>query len=174
MGQIREYFTRVYVTDTEITITTTYGAIQIYDNVLRDGSMDTNFKAKQAAHRDTILSLTPSATSAPCYLDITGHWNKSTNSGTVISANATVTVPVGNSGILVFYSDTAYTVKYSINNGAWTDVVDEDTITVVNGDTLKFEALGLTEFDFVNGEVRDQDTGRLVDSISLLNNTPTL
>jgi hypothetical protein len=172
MAQFREYFTRVFITGTEITITTTYGAIQINDIVLRDGSMDTNFKAKQAAHRDVILGLEPSSTSAPCYLDLTGHWIKQTNSGTIISANATVTVPTGNSGVLVLYTDTAYTVKYSKNGGAFTTIVDGGTVTVANGDTLKFEALSVAAFDYVTGDVYDQDTGRLVDSISLLNNTP--
>lgn len=171
MAQFREYSIRVFISDTEITITSTYGATQMNDIVLRDGSMDTNFKTKMALHRDAVLAQGASSTSAPCFVDMTGHWIKQTTSSTVISANATLTVPTGNSGILVFHTDTAYTVKYSKNGGAFTTIADGGTITVANGDTLKFEALGLAEYDFVEGNVYDQDSGRLVDSISLLNNT---
>lgn len=172
MAQFREYFTRVFISDTEITVTTTYGATQLNDIVLRDGSMDTNFKAKQAAHRDAILGLGPSSTTPRCYVDLTGHWIKQTNSGTVVSANATVTVPTGNSGVLVFRTDTGYTVKYSKNGGAFTTIANGGTVTVANGDTLKFEALAVAAMDFVEADVFDQDTGQLIDSISLLNNTP--
>jgi hypothetical protein len=174
MAQFREYFTRVFISDTEITLTSTYGSVQLNDIVLRDVNMDTNFKTKLAAHRDAFLGLGPSSTSPSCYVDLRGHWIKQSPGATVTTVNATVTVPPGNSGILVYYSDTGYTVQYSVNGGSWTTITDGGTITVTNGQTLKFKGSSIADMDFIEAQVYDQDTAELIDTISLLNNTPTI
>lgn len=53
--------------------------------------------------------------------------------------NRTLTVPGGNPGVIKFtgiVSDA--TAQYSKNNGAFTTFVNNDTLSVANGDTLKF------------------------------------
>lgn len=174
MSQYRDYDERIRISDTDIVITATLpNGSQLSNTVVRDGSMDANFKAAMAAHRDAVLSLKASSTSPPCYVAVKGKWIKTTASPTIITADSIIKVPTGNSGILVLHLDTsAYTVKYSKNGGAYTTIVDGGTVTVANNDLLKFEALSVVSSDFVNGSVTDQDTGVEVDTINLLNSTP--
>lgn len=174
MAQYRDYAEQIRISDTDIIITATLpGGSQLSNTVVRDGSMDTNFKAAMAAHRDAVLSLNPSSTSPPCYVAVQGKWIKSTASPTVITDNATIKVPTGNSGILVLNLEVVtYTVKYSKNGGAFTTIANGGTVTVANNDLLKFEALSVASSDFVNGNITDQDTGVEVDTINLLNTTP--
>lgn len=173
MSQYRRYTTDVFISDANIIVTSTFGPNTLSNTIVRDGSMDANFKTALAAHRDSVLSLKPSSTSPACYLVTVGKWVKSTNSGTVVSDNATIKVPTGNSGVLVLHLDaTSYVTKWSKNGGAFTTFVDGATVTVADGDTLKFEGLALVAQDFVNGTVTDQDTGVQLDAFSLFNSTP--
>lgn len=172
--QIRIYNSEIKITDTVINITSTFsGGNQISTDVARDGSMDTNFKAACAAHRDSVLSLSPTSTSPPCYVSTKGKWIKTNISATVASEDAVIKVPTGNSGILVFHLDAnPYTFQFSKNSGTWTTAVDTNTITVVNNDLLKVRGTGVAPQAFINGSITDQDTGVEVDIISLMNNTP--
>jgi hypothetical protein len=173
MSKYYQYTTNYFISDDDIVITSTIGTNTVSTTVLRDGSMDANFKAACAAHRDTVLSLAPTSTSPPCYVDVIGEWIKMTNSGTVVSPASTIRVPAGNSGILIFSLEaTSYVTKYSLNGGGFTTFIDGATVAVADGDTLVIEALAVAEQDFVNGKVVDSDTGIDLDAFSLMNNTP--
>jgi hypothetical protein len=175
MSQYREYITRYRISSADIVIISDFvDGSQKADTILRDGSMDTNFKAACAAHRDVVLSLGATSTSTPCSVLLKNKWVKMVASATVASNVATMKVPTGNSGILVVHLDTTgYTVKYSLSGGGFTTTItDGGTITVTDGQTLQFEALAVASFDFQNGSVTDQDTGVQVDVISLMNSTP--
>lgn len=173
MAQNWEYSVDVLITGTAARIVTSYQAAQFVADVARDASFDTNFKNAMAAHRDAILSVKASSTSLPCYLDAVGKWFKMANSGTLTTDNAVVRVPAGNSGVLILHREpTSYVTTYSKAGGAFVAFVDGDTVTVTNGQTLRFSAVGVASQDFVNGGVEDQDTGQGLDSISLFNSTP--
>lgn len=174
MAQYRDYTSQIRISDDSIIINSSFSnGTQMSSTVARDGSMDTNFKAACAAHRDAVLGLSPSSTSPSCYVTTPGKWIKMVPSGTLVTLDAIINVPAGNSGVLVFYLDvTPYTVKYSHNGGSYVTFVNGDTVTVANGDTLKLEAFSVATQDFINGSVSDQDTGKLLDAFSLFNSTP--
>lgn len=174
MAQYREYNTQYRISPADIVMTSIFvDGTQRSDTIIRDGSMDTNFKTACAAHRDIVLSLKATSTSPPCSVEVRNKWVKMVASGTVASDTATMKVPVGNSGVLVVHLDaTGYTVKYSLAGSGFTTVADGGTITVTDGQTLRFEALAVASFDFQTGSVTDQDTGVQIDVISLMNSTP--
>lgn len=174
MAKFYNIATTIFITDTEIIVTSIFGSNVKSTTVTRGGSEDTNLAAAIVAHKAAFLSIAPSSTSPASYVSVLGKWVKLTPSANVTSDNAVVNVPTGNSGVLVLHLDpTSYIVKYSINGGTLTAFTDGNTITVTNGQTLKFQGLGLATQDFVNGYVVDSDTGRTLDAFSLMNSTPT-
>lgn len=176
MAQYREYITEYRISSADIVMTSTFiGGVQKSDTVVRDGSMDTNFKAACAAHRDTVLSLSPSSTSPPCYVAVRGKWIKTHTGATVTSDAATIKVPSGNSGKVKVYfefTDTG-TMKYKIASGSFTTITTGTEITLTDGQTLTLQGLTMAEQEFVNGVVTDSDTGVDLDTISLMNNAFT-
>jgi len=170
MSQYREYTTSVFINDDEIILTSRFGSNTLSSTVARDGSEETNFKAACWAHRNSVVSLPPSSTAPPCYVTVHGRWNKATASGTVTTATATIEVPAGNSGILsVILDDDSFVTSYRIGAGSWVAFNSGDTITITDGQLLSFKVDSLTEQYSINGTVTDDDTGVLIDAISLMN-----
>lgn len=176
MAQYREYITEYRISAADIVMTSTFvGGVQKSDTILRDGSMDTNFKTACAAHRDIVLSLSPSSTSPPCYVTVRSKWLKLQANATVTSDIATIKVPTGNSGKMKVYFEATSTgtLKYKIAAGSFTTITTGTEITLTDGQTLSFQGLTMEEQEFINGEVVDTDTGIQLDTISLMNSTPT-
>lgn len=174
MAKYYNITSEIFITDTLITVTSFFGGNVLSTSITRGGSEDTALAAAIVAHKNAFISLAPTSTSPPCYVTERGKWIKLTPSGTVTTDNAVVKVPTGNSGILILHVDpSAYTAQRSVNGGTFTTFTDGATVTLTDGQTLKFKGLGLVEQDFLNGSVVDSDTGQTLDDFSLMNSSPT-
>lgn len=175
MSQYREYSESIFITPTQIIITTRLGANTLSTEIARDGSEDTNFAAAMIAHKNTTVSLPPTSTAPPCNVDVIGKWIKLAESDSFSTLGNVINVPAGNSGVLVLHIDQNFsgTLSYKINTGSVTAFDDLDEITVADGDILYFLIATLDEQDTASGRVEDKDTARLVDSFALLNSTIT-
>lgn len=173
MSQYRDFLTNFRVTSDNVILTSEMSTFQKTDVVLRDGSFETNFKAAVWAHLQIVLGLNSTATTPPCSVQTPQRWHKTQAADTITTSATIITVPPGNSGILILHRDTgSFTMQYSKNAGSYTTFADGATITVANGDTLSFKATSIPGQDFANGSVLDSDTGALLDSINLYNTMP--
>lgn len=176
MAQYREYTTEYRISTADIVMISSFtDGTQRSDTILRDGSMDTNFKTACAVHRDIVLSLSPTTTSPPCYVSVRNKWVKMTPTTTVTSNVAIIKVPTGNSGKVKVYweaTDTG-TVESKIASGSWTTATNGIELTLTDGQTLTIRGITMAAQEFINGTVVDSDTGITLDAISLMNSTPT-
>lgn len=173
MAQYREYTIAVFMSDTDILITSKIGGYQVSNRIARDGSEDANFAAAMVAHKALAFSRSANTTSPPCSVESLGKWVKFAPSGAVTGLATIIHVPPGNSGQLDFSLDTGGgSMTYSVNGATPVAATDGGNVTVVEGDTLKFAASGLAAQESATGSVIDHDTGLPLDTISLYNSTP--
>lgn len=175
MSQYREYTEKVFITPTQIIITTSFASGNVLSTeVARDGSENTNFSAAMLAHKATTVSLPPTSTAPPCTVSPIGKWIKVAASAAFATLGNVIHVPTGNSGVLVLHLESVSgTAKYKKNAGSATTFTDLTEITVADGDLLTFSVVSLPEQDTMEGRVVDKDTGRDVDSFALMNSTIT-
>lgn len=105
----------------------------------------------------------------PCSLS--GSLSASGATATVTGTSRTVTVPVGNSGVLVFAnvddSNPTGTLAYSQNAGAWTAITEGLEVTFANSDTLQIRATGLTSPETCTFTLRDKYTATNIEAVSI-------
>ena len=101
-------------------------------------------------------------------ITVSADWGVIAGASPQTSASRTVTVPAGNPGVLrIAYTLTEPTPvpSYSINGGSFVSITDGLTITVANGDGVRFRISGgvTSQLDF---NVFDNTTSTLVGTFS--------
>lgn len=91
--------------------------------------------------------------------------------GLATSATRTVTVPVGNSGVMRFenYVDvgTVTNTQYSRNGGAFTAITDGDTtVAFSDGDTIAVQTNSLGVGESRNFNVFDNTTSAIIEAVT--------
>ena len=101
-------------------------------------------------------------------ITVSASWGAIIGASPQTSASRTLTVPVGNPGVLrIVYTNVEPTPvpSYSINGGSFVSITDGLTFSVANGDGVRFRISGgaLSELAF---DVYDNTTNTLVGSFS--------
>lgn len=172
MATYRTYTQTVQISDDDITIVSNIGSNILTAVIARDGSEDTNFAAAEVLHKNTALSVASVVTSPPSRVALQGRWVAQAASANISTLDATAVVPASSGGIWLVEYDLGITVKFQKNGGTLTTITSGSTITVADGDLLKFRAEGLPEQVVLNGVVTDTETEVVVDYISIYNTTP--
>ena len=94
-------------------------------------------------------------------ITVSADWGSNTGASPIASATRTLTVPSGSSGVIKF--GLTNSGKYSKNAGAFTNIVDNATLSVANGDTLQFNFTSAAS-DSTTVTVTDNAFGDLIGS----------
>lgn len=104
-------------------------------------------------------------------ITITGSLDAVAVAGTATSGNATVNVPVGNSGVITFqnYVDVGVVVatRYNPNGAGFTGINDgNDTSAFTDGQTIATETTSVGVGESRTFDLIDKTTGRLIVTVS--------